>query len=277
MGFKKRVYNGLFYLGVIAAVTVILFPFIWQVLTSFKSPAELWSIPPKWIPSHLYMEYYYSVLVKRSFLVPVKNSFIVAGSATILCILLSSFAAYALSRLKMKGKKLILSLFLAVSMFPGIAVIGPLYLFMMKMHLLNTYWALIIPYTAFNLPLALWNLTTFFKSIPLELEESARVDGATPLVTLARIIFPLAAPGVFTTAILTFIAAWNEFLFALVFNSKVSMRTVTVAIAMFPGQFDLPWGDMAAASVIVTVPLIIMVLVFQQRIISGLTAGAIKG
>ncbi|TZE82305.1 carbohydrate ABC transporter permease [Calorimonas adulescens] len=267
----------MFYIMVITVMVLILFPFIWQILTSIKSESELWSIPPVWIPKKINLDHYYSVFIKRPFLTYIKNSFIVALSTTVFSVFVASFAAYALARLRFKGKNIILSLVLAVSMFPGIAIVSPLYIFMMNIHLLNTYIGLIIPYTTFTLPLAIWNLTTFFKEIPFELEESARVDGATYMQTFIRIIFPLAAPGVFTTAILSFISAWNEFLFALVFNTKDAMRTVPVAIAMFPGEHELPWGDMAAASVVVTIPLIIMVLIFQRRIISGLTAGAIKG
>jgi multiple sugar transport system permease protein len=206
-----------------------------------------------------------------------KNSFIVASSTTLFSLFVSSFAAYALARLKFKGKAIILSLVLSVSMFPGIAIVSPLFIFLKNVNLLNSYLGLILTYTTFAIPLSLWILTSFFKEIPFELEESAKVDGATPMQAFLKIIMPLATPGMFTTAILTFIAAWNEFLFALVFNTQDSMRTVPVGIAMFPGEHDLPWGDIAAASVVVTVPLIIMVLLFQKRIISGLTAGAVKG
>lgn len=267
----------LFYGLVISVLILILFPFVWQVLTSVKSERELWSIPPVWIPRNINLDYYYSVFIERPFLRYIMNSLIVAGLTTIFSVFVASLAAYALARLHFKGKNIILSLVLAVSMFPGIAIVSPLYIFMMNVHLLNTYIGLIIPYTTFTLPLAIWNLTTFFREIPFELEESARVDGATYMQTFTRIIFPLAAPGVFTTAILSFISAWNEFLFALTFNTRDAMRTVPVAIAMFPGEHELPWGDMAAASVVVTIPLIIMVLIFQRRIISGLTAGAVKG
>ncbi|WP_026486610.1 carbohydrate ABC transporter permease [Caldanaerobius polysaccharolyticus] len=262
---------------VILFLAFIIFPFFWQTLTSIKPPSELWSIPPKWIPSKFYTGYYVSVFVKRPFGTYLKNSVIVASATTLFSLFVSSFAAYALARLKFKGKAIILSLVLAVSMFPGIAIITPLFLFLKNVGLLNTYMGLILPYTTFTVPLSLWILTTFFKEIPFDLEESAKVDGATPMQAFLKIIFPLATPGMFTTAILTFIAAWNEFIFALVFNTQDAMRTVPVGIAMFPGEHDIPWGDMAAASVIVTVPLIILVLIFQRRIISGLTAGAVKG
>ncbi|ADL08480.1 carbohydrate ABC transporter permease [Thermosediminibacter oceani] len=267
----------LFCTFVILFLLYILFPFLWQFMTSIKPPEQLFSIPPRWIPDRIFTGYYLSVFTKRPFLVYLKNSLIVASATTFLSLFVSSFAAYAIARLKFRGKALILALVLSVSMFPGISIISPLFLFLKKINLLNTHLGLILTYTTFTIPLSLWILTSFFREIPFELEESAKVDGATPMQAFLKIIFPLAAPGMFTTAILTFIAAWNEFLFALVFNTKDLMRTVPVGIAMFPGEHELPWGDIAAASVVVTVPLIVMVLIFQKRIISGLTAGAVKG
>lgn len=169
-----------------------------------------------------------------------------------------------------------MALFLSVAMFPQIAIVSPLFLLLKKIGLLNTYLGLIIPYTAFNLPLAVWMLTSFFKGLPQEIEEQALVDGCGPVGVLMRIVFPLAAPGIFTTAILVFIFAWNEFLFALVFNTRYTMRTVTVGITMFPGLYEIPWGTIFAASTIVTLPLVLIVLFLQRRIISGLTMGAIK-
>ncbi len=274
----KKENNGvLFYIFVALFLGFILFPFFWQMMTSIKPPKELWSIPPKWIPSSFYTGNYISVFTKRPFLVYLFNSLIVAFCTTCFSILVSSFAAYALARLKFKGKAFILSLILSISMFPGIAIISPLFLFLKNMSLLNSHIGLIITYTTFTIPLSLWILTAFFREIPLELEESALVDGATPIGACLKIIAPLAVPGIFTTAILTFISAWNEFLFALVFNTQDLLRTVPVGIAMFPGDNELPWGDIAAASIVVTIPLIIMVLAFQRKIISGLTAGAVKG
>jgi multiple sugar transport system permease protein len=277
MKLKNTINQIIFYIFLTIFLVYIIFPFLWQTLTSFKTPQELFSIPPTWIPSKIYTGYYTNVFTKRPFLTYLKNSFIVASSTTLFSLFVSSFAAYALARLKFKGKAIILSLVLSVSMFPGIAIVSPLFIFLKNVNLLNSYLGLILTYTTFAIPLSLWILTSFFKEIPFELEESAKVDGATPMQAFLRIIMPLATPGMFTTAILTFIAAWNEFLFALVFNTQDSMRTVPVGIAMFPGEHDLPWGDIAAASVVVTVPLIIMVLIFQKRIISGLTAGAVKG
>lgn len=274
---RKSAGDVLFYGMVGLVVFFIAFPFLWQILTSFKPPEQLYKMPPDWWPSRFYLGSYQAVFITRPFLTNLKNSFIVAGTTTLFSLLVGSLSAYALARLHFRGKRLILSMVLAVSMFPGIAIVSPLFLFMRNIGLLNTYFALILPYTTFTMPLTIWVLTNFFKEIPFDLEEAARVDGCTPLRAFAQVIMPLAAPGMFTTAILVFIFAWNEFLLALIFTTKAALRTVTVAIAMFPGEHEIPWGDIAAASVVVTVPLIILVLIFQRRIIAGLTAGAVKG
>ena len=266
-----------FYIFLVVFLTCVLFPFVWEILTSVKPSKELWATPPKWIPSGIYLGYYVSVFFKRNFGLYLKNSFIIASCTTALSVAITCFAAYALARLKFKGKRIILSLVLSVSMFPGIAIISPLFLLMRNLHLLNSYGGLILTYLTFTMPLSMWNLNAYFKQIPFELEESAKVDGATPVQAFVKIILPLATPGMFTVAILTFIASWNEFLYSLVFNNSDKMRTVPVGIAMFPGEYEMPWGDISAAAVVVTVPLIIMVLIFQKRIISGLTSGAVKG
>jgi ABC-type sugar transport system, permease component len=204
------------------------------------------------------------------------NSTVVATLTTAYCLVVASLAAYALARLEFKGKAVVLGLVLAVSMFPQIATISPIFLFMQETGLTNSYLGLILPYTTFALPLAVWNLTVFYRKIPVDLEEAAKIDGATVLQTFRKIILPLAMPGTFTTAILVFLAAWNEFFFALTINTEEAMKTVPVGIVMFQGQYTIPWGEIAAASIIVTIPLVIMVLIFQKRIISGLTAGAVK-
>jgi multiple sugar transport system permease protein len=254
-----------------------MFPFFWQISTSLKSPDQLNKMPPDWIPAPIYFGSYIATFTKHPFTIYLENSLIVAAATTIYSIILGSLCAYAVARLRFKGKNVILMLVLTVSMFPSIAILSPLYILLRDFNLLNTFEGLILPYTTHGLPLTIWILTSFFKEIPAELEESARIDGTSRLGAFWRVIIPLAAPGVFTTAILVFIGAWNEFLFAFSFMSKDIMRTVPVGIAMFPGEHDLPWGDIAAASVIVTVPLIVMVLIFQRRIISGLTSGAVKG
>jgi multiple sugar transport system permease protein len=273
----NRTKTTLFYAAVWIFVLVTMFPFFWQIITSLKPPNQLYKMPPDWFPSPVYLGGYIATFTKHPFTIYLENSLIIAAATTLYCIIIGSLCAYAVARLNFSGKRIILMLVLAVSMFPSIAILSPLYILLRQFNLLNTFQGLIFPYTTHGLPLTIWVLASFFKEIPIELEESARIDGTTRLGAFWRVIVPLAAPGVFTTAILVFIAAWNEFLFAFSFMSKDIMRTVPVGIAMFPGEHDLPWGDLSAASVIVTVPLIIMVLLFQRRIISGLTSGAVKG
>ena len=266
-----------FYVFIVVFLIIIIFPFYWEFITSIKKPDEIFGSFTRFWPKHATLESYKLVFTARPFGKFLWNSFVISSLTTIVAIVFASFAAYAIARLKFKGKSIILGLILAVSMFPQISTISPIYMFMKAMGLRDTYIGLIIPYTTFALPLAIWNLSTFFKEIPFSLEEAARIDGASPMQTFARIIVPLAAPGTFTTAILVFIAAWNEFLFALTINTKDIRKTVPVAITMFQGQYTIPWGETAAATVIVTIPLIILVLLFQKRIVAGLTSGAVKG
>ncbi|MGI6126531.1 MAG: carbohydrate ABC transporter permease [Planifilum sp.] len=266
-----------FYVFLVGFVFVILFPFLWQFLASLKPPGELFGESAfKLFASNPTLDNYVRVFTLRPFGAYLWNSFVVASLTTVYCVFVAAIAAYAIARLHFRGKTLVLGLFLMVSMFPQIATIAPIYLFMKSVNLTNSYWGLIIPYTTFALPLAVWNLTAFYRQIPYDLEEAARVDGATVMQTFWKVIFPLAVPGTFTTAILVFIAAWNEFFFALTINTEETMKTVPVGIALFQGRYTIPWGEISAASVIVTIPLVIMVLIFQRRIISGITAGAVK-
>jgi multiple sugar transport system permease protein len=205
------------------------------------------------------------------------NSFMIASLTTGLCLAVGTLCAFALARLQFRGRDALLALILAVSMFPPIAVVSPLFLLLKRLHMLNTWLALIMPYTAFGLPLTVWTLHAFLRQIPRELDESARVDGCTRLQALVRVLLPVAAPGLFTCAILVFIAAWNEFLFGLVFITKDTLRTVPVGIMLLPGQYEMPWTTVFAAATIVTLPLVLVVLVFQKRLVEGLTAGAVKG
>jgi multiple sugar transport system permease protein len=264
-------------IAVTTMLLIILFPFIWQLITSLKTPQQLYKMPPDWLPEQVYLNNYVTTFVNYPFLRYIVNSIIVAGITTVFCIAVASFAAYATARLQLTGRKFILMIVLTVSMFPAIAIISPLYIMMKNVGMLNTYVALIVPYTTFALPLSIWNLSTFFKTIPSDLEDAAKIDGASILQTFLKVILPLAVPGIFTTAIIVFITAWNEFLFSLTFNTKDAMRTVPVGITMFQGQYSLPWGEIAAATIIVTIPLIVMVLAFQKQIVSGLTSGAVKG
>ncbi|PTM59940.1 carbohydrate ABC transporter permease [Desmospora activa] len=267
----------LFYLFLIGFVVVILFPFIWQALTALKPPGELFGASAfKPFPQNPTLDNFVSVFTQRPFAAYLLNSTIVAVFTTLYCVFIAAIAAYAIARLQFWGKSFILGIVLAVSMFPQIATISPIFMFMEGIGLTNSYLGLIIPYTTFALPLALWNLTVFFRKIPFELEEAAKMDGATTMQAFWKVIFPLAIPGTFTTAILVFIAAWNEFFFALTINTDEAMKTVPVGIAMFQGRFSIPWAEISAASVIVTIPLVVMVLIFQRRIVAGLTSGAVK-
>jgi multiple sugar transport system permease protein len=278
-GGMRPVRRAVFYLFVAAFVAFCLAPFVWLVITSLKTPDDLYRIPPKPLPIPVDLRNYLTIWEGRPFLQNIVNSAVVAGLATGFSLLVGSLCAYALARLRFWGKNLILSLVLAVSMFPGIAIVSPLYLFFANLELINHKLSLILPYVTFTLPLCIWLLTAFFRDLPFELEEAAKVDGATPLQAFRHVIVPLAAPGVFTAAILIFIYAWNEFLFARTFMNHATAYTVPPAISLFEGTgtFEIPWGQITAASVVVTLPLIVLVLLFQRRIISGLTAGALKG
>ncbi|MCP3169376.1 carbohydrate ABC transporter permease [Myxococcus qinghaiensis] len=259
-------------LAVVAFLTFFLGPFFWQVLTSLWPDGEL---TRSW-PSHLTLESYVSVLWGRPFLRVVLNSLVVAALTTVFCLVIGSAAAFALAKLEFRGKGLLLSAALAVSMFPPIATVSPLYLILRAVGLRDSLVGLALPYATFAMPLTLWVLTSFFRQLPDELYRAARVDGCTPFQAFRRVLLPLAAPGLATTAILVFIFAWNEFLFALTFLTTPEKRTVPVAISLFASEYREPWGEIAAASVVATLPLVVLTVLFQRRIVSGLTAGAVK-
>ena len=251
-------------------------PFLWLVLTSFKSPAELTAIPPKLIPS-FHWGFYQSALEKYGLLRYIANSVIVAGAATVITIVISALAAYAIARLRLKWTNAYLLLLLVLSMFPQIAIAGPVWSLLDYFNWLNTYRGLAAAYVALSLPFAIWILTTFFREVPVEIEEAALVDGCSRLQALYKVVLPLAAPGILTAALLVFIQAWNEFFFALIIMTDPNVQTLPVGIAMFPGEYTMPWGEIAAASTIATVPLILLTLIFQRGIVRGLSAGAVKG
>jgi multiple sugar transport system permease protein len=251
-------------------------PFLWQVITSVKPSAELTSLPPV-LPGRPTLSHYATVFTQYPFLRVIANSFIVASSTTVISLAIGSLAAFALAKLGLSKRGLILALILSASMFPPIATVSPLYVIVRALGLRDTLAALIMTYSTFTLPLTIWVLTNFFRNIPDELYLASTVDGCTPFQAFYKVMLPLAAPGIFATAILVFIFSWNEFLFALTFTSTVASRTIPVAIALFPGVHEVPWGEIAAASVVVTVPLVVLVFVFQRRIIEGLTAGAVRG
>ena len=266
-----------FYLLVIAIVIESVFPFYYAILTSFKSGTSLFQV--NYWPTMISWDNYAAVFQNGSFPQNLLNSVIVATLTVALALLFAVTAAYALSRVRFRGRSLLLLTILSVSMFPQIAVLAGLFEVIRTFGLFNTIWGLIFSYTIFTLPFTVWVLTTFMRDLPLEIEEAAIVDGATPWVIITRVFMPLMWPALVTTGLLAFIAAWNEFLFALTFTSSNSTRTVPVAIALLSGasQFEIPWGTIMAASVIVTVPLVVLVLIFQRKIISGLTAGGVKG
>ena len=255
---------------------IMVFPFFWIFVTSFKTSGEIFGNGAfRIIAKHPTWENYTTILFHKNILTAIKNSFIVATTTTIYIVVVSTLSAYAISRFHFKAKNFLLGMILAVSMFPQIIVTGPIYNLFYKLHLLNSY-AVVLPYSTITLPIAVWILVTHFNQIPLALEESAKIDGATPMQTLYKIIFPLAAPGVFTTAIITFIAAWNEFLYTITLNSNANYHTVPVAIAYLRTQFEILWGQVAASTTIVTIPTLIIVLLFQKQIVSGLTTGGVK-
>jgi trehalose/maltose transport system permease protein len=256
-----------------------LFPFYWAIVSSLKLPSDLFVTPQAYWPDPVTWTNYAAVFANENFQRALLNSAIVAGMTVLLSQMIGAVAAYALARLPFRGSNLLLYTLLAMTTFPAIAILGSLFEMVRFLRLYNTVWALILTYSTFTLPFTVWVLTNFFKSIPRELEEAAQVDGATPLQTFWRILLPLAAPGMVTTGLLVFIASWNEFLYALTFTIDKNARTVPVAISQFSGAstFELPWGSIMAASVVVTIPLIVLVLIFQRRIIAGLTAGAVKG
>lgn len=266
-----------FSLLVVLILVFCLFPFYYAIITSFKSSSELFQAS-YWV-NQLHFDNYQHILGQETFIHSLFNSVLVSTLVVGLSLLLGLTASYALGRFEFRGRKTVLMVILAVSMFPQVAVLSGLFEVIRMLGLYNNPFGLVISYMLFTLPFTVWILTTFMQQLPKELEEAAIVDGATPWMTLVRVMMPLLWPALVTTGMLAFIAAWNEFLFALTFTLTDDQRTVPVAIALISGasQYELPWGIIMAASVLVTLPLVIMVLFFQRRIVSGLTAGAVKG
>jgi multiple sugar transport system permease protein len=265
------------WIAVVVIVVFCLLPFYWLVNISLKTGPALSSadiFPPS--PS---LSNYESIFENAAFTRALANSAIVSLVTTFLGIVVGSFAAYALARLKMRGKAILLAVVLSITTFPQIAIAAPLFRLWADIGIYNTIIGLVIPYLTFALPLSIYILVSFFREIPRDLEEAALVDGATHFEAFRKVVVPLAAPGLATTAILTFIAAWNEFLLATTLTSSQTARTVPVAISQFTGstQFEVPLGTQSAASVVISIPLILLVLLFQKRIVAGLTAGAVKG
>lgn len=263
--------------GNVIIIVYALLPVIWILSLSLKPASDL--NDGQFFPQAISLEHYQSIFKDPQFPAALWNSLGIASLSTVFAVILGMFAAYAIVRLEFPGRRLILAGALATAMFPSIAIVGPLFNIWRSIGLFDTWAGLILPYMTFTLPLAIWILAAFFREIPWDLDKAARVDGATPLQAFIKVIAPLAAPGIFTAAILVFIFAWNDFLFAIALTSTNEARTVPAAIAFFTGssRFDLPTGSIAAASVVVTVPVMLIVLIFQRRIVSGLTSGAVKG
>jgi multiple sugar transport system permease protein len=262
--------------GVLLVAGFCIGPVLWHAITSLKPNADLVRLPPI-LPEVPTLDHYRAVFAKSALARDLVNSAAVASASTLLAIGLGGLCAFTLARLPLPGKSVVLGLFLGISMFPPIATISTVYLLVRAFGLRDTLAALILIHTTYALPLAVWVLTSFFRQLPLELYAAARVDGCSPPRALFQIMLPLAAPGVAVAALLVFIYSWNEFMFALTLTATDQARTAPVAIALFPGLHEMPWGDMAAASLVVTTPVIVLALLFQRQIVAGLTAGSVKG
>jgi trehalose/maltose transport system permease protein len=277
--FGHVAFQVVFWLVVAIILFYVLFPFYWAVKTSVTPAGDLARTALHWFPDHPTLSNYVEVFRIQPFGRNLVNSLVVAVGTVLVSLVLSAPAAYALGKFRFRGKLPLMYVILAVSVFPQIAVLPGLYALVRWLHLYNTWLALILSYLIFTLPFTVWTLTTFVREIPSEVEEAALIDGASPMTTIVRVLLPMMTPALVTTGLLAFINAWNEFLFALTFTSDNSARTVPVAIGTFTGasQHESPFTLIMAASVVVTVPLIALVLIFQRRIVEGLTAGAVKG
>ena len=267
------------WLGVVAIVIFFLAPILWQILTSVKLNKDISAIPNVYFPSEFTLEHYTQLFSRRPFFTYVFNSALVASISTVLCLVLGAPAAYALTRMNLPGEKLILTGILIITLFPYVLLFLGLLEIVKAVGLGNNYLALIIPYTAINLPLTILVMRSFFQQLPQDLEDAAKIDGYKTWGMLVNILLPMTLPALATTGILSFIFAWNEYIFALTFITDEAKKTIPVATAQLGGAslFDIPYGPIAAATVLGTLPLVILVLVFQRQIVQGLTAGAVKG
>ena len=270
-----------FYILIAAIFLYALFPFYWALRSAFTPNEDLFATPVQYFPLDPTLSHFRNVLSSGNFQDALINSTIVAISVTLLALAVGSLSAYALGRFQFRGRQATLYLVLSMTIFPQIAILGALYTQINRLGLYNSLGALIFSYMIFTLPFTIWVLTSFMRALPKDLEEAAYIDGASPMQVFYKVMLPLIAPALVTTGLLAFIAAWNEFLYALSFTATPDKRTVPVAITQFTGEtgsaFQVPWGQIMAATVIVTLPLIVMTLVLQRRILAGLTAGAVKG
>lgn len=265
----------LFKIVIVLYLFIIIFPFFWVTVTSFRPESEIWSSSALQLKGATFTSENYELLFKTPILNSLKNSLIISSMTTVYVTLIASLSAYAIARLDFKFKKLLTVIILAISMFPQMIVIGPIYRVFVELGWTNSYY-ISFPYSNITLPVATFILITHFSQIPKEMEESATMDGSSKINTFFKIILPLAAPGIFTSAIITFIGAWNEFLLSLTLNTNEAWRTATVSISFLRGQFEIFWGQVTAATVLVTIPTLIIVILFQRQIVSGITSGALK-
>jgi trehalose/maltose transport system permease protein len=274
---KRYLGLGAFYLLVAVIIFYSVFPFYYAIISSLKPPSQLFRVD--YFPVYWVWDNYIAVFREQPFATNIFNSVLVSVSVVALSLFLGVTAAYALGRVQFRGRGTLLLAILAISMFPAVAVLSGMFELIRLFGLYNNLLSLTLSYMTFTIPFTVWVLTTFMRGLPKELEEAAVMDGATPWIIITRVFMPLLWPALVTTGLLAFIQAWNEFLFALTFTLTNTQRTVPVAIALITGasQHELPWGNIMAASVIVTVPVVVLVLIFQRRIVSGLTAGAVKG
>ena len=254
----------------------LVFPVYWTIASSFAPETTLFEVPPI-VPTQFTLDHYRALFDQRQFWLPMRNSLVVASATTVLAIVVATLAAYALTRLQFRGRTFLLAVVLAVSMLPQVSLVPPLYLGLRAAHLLDTYAGLVLPYLSFALPLSIWLLVGYFRQLPSEIEDAALIDGASRMQALRHVVLPLAWPGIATAAILTFLYCWNEFIFALSFTLGPERQTAPVAIALFRGRYQVPWGEILAAAVVTTLPVVAVVVAFQRRIVEGLTAGAMKG
>ena len=276
MGWKRnlRWLGGALLLGLV--VSFVLGPFIWQLITALKPDEQLAQLPPL-LPTRPTWQHFAAVLGSPGFLRVTLNSIVVAGSTVLLALLLGVPASYALAKLNLRGRNAILATLLCLSMFPAIANVAPLYLLFIHLGIRDSVLAVIIAHSVFALPFTIWTLTNFFQEIPNDLYRAARIDGCSHLGVVRHVVLPLAAPGLVSVMLLVFIFSWNEFLYAFTLTATERSRTLPAAIALFPGLHEIPWGEIAAAAILATLPTVLLVLLFQRRIITGLTAGSVKG
>jgi multiple sugar transport system permease protein len=274
---NRAIRKSVFVLIIAITAFVSFFPVVWIFLTSIKVDREIYAFPIVYVPTKLTIKNYVNVFTQNTFGLFFFNSIFVSSTSAVICVFISSLAAYGLSRFRIKHSLLILVIILGFSTFPFIASVIPLFIFFRSLRLLNTYVSLILPYVAFNTPFGVWLCHAYFREVPLSIEDAAKLDGCSRLGTLWKIFYPLSTPVLSTVLIVTFMMCWMEFLFALTLISKPTMRTIPAGIALYPGEYAFPWETISAAAVLSIVPIIVFIVLFQKKIISGLTRGAVKG